>query len=85
MFLTTKKWEKIVKMLQKIMRAKTPCNGKMCKDKWNGLNFDFKNISKYHIGIDHHTSFWDLTSKKYDSHHLPRQCNKNFYDAIKFF
>lgn len=20
-----------------------------------------------------------------DGHHLPRQCNKNFYDAIKFF
>jgi len=69
---TTKNWEKIAKMLQKITKARTPSNGKMCKDKWNGLNFDFKNISNYHIGIDHHTSLWDLTSKKCDSHHLPR-------------
>lgn len=57
----------------------------MCEDKWNGLNFNFKNISNYHIGIDRHTSFWDLISKECDSHHLRRQCNKNLYDVIKFF
>ncbi len=32
----------------------------MDKDKWNVLNFNFKKITNYYMGIDHNTSFWDL-------------------------
>jgi hypothetical protein len=57
----------------------------MCKDKWNVSNSDFKKISNYHIGITHHTSFYDLTMEKHDKHHLPRQFNKEFYNVIESF
>jgi hypothetical protein len=57
--------------------------GKMCKDKWNMLNFDFKKILNYHTQIGHHTSFWDLIMEKHDKHHLPRQFNKEFYNVIE--
>jgi hypothetical protein len=27
----------------------------MCKDKWNGLNFDYEKVSNYHSNIGQHT------------------------------
>jgi hypothetical protein len=29
----------------------------MCKDKWNSINGDYKNISNYHKGMSHNTSY----------------------------
>lgn len=55
----------------------------MCKDKWNGLNFDYEKVSNYHSNIGHHTPLQDLTMEEQEKHHLPRQFNKEFYDHIK--
>ncbi len=48
-----------------------PRNGTMCKDKWNGINLDFKKLSNYHKGTKHHTLYWELTTDKHDNYHLP--------------
>jgi hypothetical protein len=40
-----------VEEVQKVIHAKMPRSGKMCKDKWNGLNFDYKKFLDYHKGI----------------------------------
>jgi hypothetical protein len=36
-------------------------NDKMCQDKWNSINGDYKKISNYYKGMDHNTSYWDLS------------------------
>jgi hypothetical protein len=36
------KWDKIAKELQKLTKLRIACTGKMCKNKWNGLNSDFE-------------------------------------------
>jgi hypothetical protein len=41
-------------------------NGKMCKDKWNVLNFDYKKLVDCHKGTRHHASFWDLTMEEWE-------------------
>jgi len=43
----------------------------MCKDKWNGLNYDYKKVSNYHSNIGHHIPFWDLTMEEHEKHHFP--------------
>jgi hypothetical protein len=52
-----KKWDKITDQLQKITKLKVPHNGKTYKDKWNGLNSDYKKVSNYLIRIGHHITF----------------------------
>jgi hypothetical protein len=42
-----------------------PRNGEMCKDKWNGLNFDYKKLLDYHKGTGHQTSFLELTMEEH--------------------
>jgi hypothetical protein len=79
------KWDKIAKELQKLTTSRIAHIGKMCKNKWNGLNSDFKKISDYHTWTCHHTSLWELTMEECNKHHLPRQFNKEFYDAIESF
>jgi hypothetical protein len=37
------RWDKITKNLQKKTKIKNRKNETMCKDKWNALNFDYKN------------------------------------------
>jgi hypothetical protein len=44
-------------MLQATTNSKTPHNGKMCKDKWNCLNGNFKRIYDYHKGNGNNTSY----------------------------
>jgi hypothetical protein len=68
--------------LQKITKLKVPCNGKMCKNKWNGLNSNYKKVTE---GTSHHIPIWGLTIKKCDHHYLPRQINREFYDIIQAF
>ncbi len=54
---TAQQWNATIDEFQKFIHAKIPLNGKMCKDKWNGLNSDYKRLSNYHKGIGHHMSF----------------------------
>jgi hypothetical protein len=44
----------------------------MCKDKWNGLNSNYKRVSNFHLSIGHHTPLWDLIVEEHEKHHLPR-------------
>jgi hypothetical protein len=38
----------------------------MCKDKWNGLNSNYKRISNFHLSIGHHIPLWDLTMEEHE-------------------
>ncbi len=38
-------WNKITDFFLKLIKNKMPNNGMMCKDKWNGINLDFKKLS----------------------------------------
>jgi hypothetical protein len=58
-----------VKELQKVIHAKMPRNKKMCKIKWNGMNSDYKKLSNYHKGTEHHTFFLELTMEECDKFH----------------
>ncbi len=42
--------------LQATTNSKTPYNGKMCKNKWNCFNGNFKRIYDYHKGNGNNTS-----------------------------
>jgi hypothetical protein len=64
-------WNKIAKEFKKLIKNKMPRNGTMCKDKWNGINLDFKKLSNYHKGIEHHTLYCELTTDECDNYHLP--------------
>jgi hypothetical protein len=48
MVLVAQRWNKIFEDLQNLIHARELRIRKMCKDKWNGLNFDFKKLSYYH-------------------------------------
>lgn len=48
---------------------------KMCKNKWNDLNFDYKNITYYQKGTSHISSLWELHNNEQDKHHLLKQFN----------
>jgi hypothetical protein len=74
-----------VDKLQKIIHAKIPWNGKMCKDKWNGLNSYYKKLLNYHKGTSHHMLFWEMILKECDRYHLSKQFNKEFYKATEAF
>jgi hypothetical protein len=55
-------------------------NGKMCKDKWNNLNSEYKK-KYYHKSIGHHNSFGEFMDiNEHDKHHLLKQ-----YKIIKAF
>jgi hypothetical protein len=71
--------------LQKIIQFKVPRNKKMCKDKWNGLNYDYKKLLDYHKGIGHHNSFLDLFTKERNQQHLLQAFNKECYETIETF
>jgi hypothetical protein len=73
-----------VEKLQKIVYAKIPRNGKMCKNKWNGLNSCYKKLSNYHKGTSHHLLFWETILKECDRYHLSRQFNE-FYKVTEAF
>jgi hypothetical protein len=36
----------------------------MCKDNWNSLNFDYKNLVNFDKGTCNHISFWELSFEK---------------------
>jgi hypothetical protein len=63
-------WNKICEELQKFIKNKLSKNKNMCKDKWNGINSNFKKLSNYHKGTRHHTSYWKLIIDKCDKYHL---------------
>ncbi len=71
--------------LQKILHVRILQNGKMCKDKGNELNSYYKKLLDYHKGISHHMSLWEMILEEWDRYHLPRESNKEFYEAIKAF
>jgi hypothetical protein len=66
-------------------KLKVPCNGKMCKNKWNGFNSDYKKVTDYHVETNRHIPFWDFTIKECDYHRLLKQFNQEFYDVIQAF
>lgn len=45
---------------------------KMCKNKWNVMNFDYKKLVDYHKGTKHLPSFWELTMEKWEEYHWLR-------------
>jgi hypothetical protein len=45
--------EQNCKKVSKLFIPKCQRNGKMCEDKWNALNFDYKILSDYHKGTKH--------------------------------
>jgi hypothetical protein len=47
----------LTQKIQVITRSKNLHNGKMCKDKWNCLNGNYKNITNYHKGLGHNISY----------------------------
>jgi hypothetical protein len=71
--------------LEEIIQCKVPRNKKMCKDKWNGLNYDYKKLLDYHKGIGHHNSFLDLFTKERNQQRLLRAFNKECYETIETF
>jgi hypothetical protein len=60
-------------------------NNKMCKNKWNDLNFDYKKITYYQKGIGHISSLWELNNNEQDKHHLLKKFNWEYYGAIEPF
>jgi hypothetical protein len=65
---TTQRWNKIVKDFQNLLCAKEIFFWKVSKDKWNGLNSNFKKLTNYHKGTKHNMSFWEMTME---------ECKKN--------
>jgi hypothetical protein len=55
----------------------------MCKEKWNGLNYDYKKLLDYHKGIGYHNSFLDLFTKERNQQHLLQAFNKECYETIE--
>jgi hypothetical protein len=71
--------------LEKIIQSKVLRNRKMCKDKWNGLSYDYKKLLDYHKGIGHHNYFLDLFTKERNQQQLLRAFNKECYETIETF
>ncbi len=46
------------------MKNKFLRTGSMCKDNWNSLNFDYKNLVNFDKGTCNHISFWELSFEK---------------------
>jgi hypothetical protein len=67
-------------MKNKFLKTKT-----MCKNNWNSLNFDYKNLANFHRRTCNHVSFWELSFEKKRKIHLPHQFNKKCYELIKAF
>jgi hypothetical protein len=78
------RWNKIVEDLQVCIHIRVPKNGKMCKDKWNGLNSDYKKLLD-HKGTKNHILFLGDDCRRTWQHHLLCQFNKEFYEAIETF
>jgi hypothetical protein len=57
----------------------------MCKDKWNGFNYDYNKVVDYHARIGHHIPFLDFTIEERDHRHLPRKFNWESKDVIQAF
>jgi hypothetical protein len=57
----------------------------MFKDKWNSLNFNYKELADYHKGTRNHICIWDLSFDEKEKFHLPHQFNREFYELIKTF
>jgi hypothetical protein len=64
---------------------RVPRNGKMCKDKWNVLNFDYKKLVHYHKRIRHLPPLWDLTMEEWEKYHLLCHFNKKSSETINAF
>jgi hypothetical protein len=64
MVFARKKWNKIAKTLQETTKSESPCNGRMCKDKWTCVNDDYTRISNCHKGTGHNISYLDSTIKE---------------------
>jgi len=54
-------WIKIANEIQNVINTQSPQNNKMCKDKWNNLNLNYKKIVDYHKGIRHNIVFLDVS------------------------
>ncbi len=57
----------------------------MCKQKWNGLNYDYKKLLDYHKGIGYHNFFLNLFKKEHNQQHLLHAFNKECYETIETF
>lgn len=68
-----------------MVQSKVLRNNKICKDKLNGLNFNYKKLLNYHQGIGHLTSFQELFTQECDQHHLPGAFSRKAYETIKLF
>jgi hypothetical protein len=66
------RWSKIVKDLQETTKAKSPCNGRMCKEKWTYVDGIYERICDYNKNNSHNTSYWDLTIEEIKKFHFPK-------------
>jgi len=73
------------KYIEHVTQKQMPRNGTMCKDKWNGINSDFKKLSDYHKGTEHHTLYWELSTDKCDNYHLLDPSIQNITMQLKHF
>jgi hypothetical protein len=85
MVLDAQRWAKIVDDFQNTINEWVPQNVKTCKDKWNGINSNYKKIVDYHKGTGHNTYFWELLIDERDNLHFPKQFNHEYYEAIYVF
>jgi hypothetical protein len=63
-------WNKIAKEFLKLIHNRILRNEKICKDKWNRINSNYKNFFYYHKGNKHHASFWELIANEFNMYHL---------------
>ena len=67
MVLANRQWKKIsAKLNQKFVNVRAPQMGKMCKHKWNGLNFNYQKLSNFLKGTCSNTCFWNHNTRKHD-------------------
>jgi len=85
MILSTLNWTKITNEFQKVINAHLAWNGKMDKDKWNALNFNFKKIVDYCKGIGHNTSFWDLIIYRWQNYICHDNSTKSITKLFEIF
>jgi hypothetical protein len=71
-------WNKIAKELLKLIHNKIIRNEKMCKDKWNRINSNYKNFFYYDKSNRRHASFWELTANELNRYGLSQSFNKKY-------
>jgi len=84
MVLVVQRGNKIVEDLQVHIHTKVPKNEKMCKEKWNGFNSDYKMLL-YHKGTKNHILFLGDDDRRMWQTSLTSPIQQKNYEIIKVF